>query len=98
VNFGHGKMVESEYSDKADVYSFAIILWEMITTKFPYSEHSEWRSVEAERAIIGGVRPQMPKDTLHPGYLIQLMVKCWDANPNERPSAEEARNLLQQLV
>jgi serine/threonine protein kinase len=98
VNFGHGKLVESEYTEKADLFSFAIILWEMITTRFPYSEHNEWRNAEAERAIIGGVRPQMPKKTPHPEPLIQLMVQCWSENPSDRPSAMEVCSNIQQLL
>src|SRR5439155_25400387 len=40
--------------------------------------------------ILGGVRPQITDDT--PEFYAELMKRCWDGNPENRPTAEEIKD------
>lgn len=69
------------YTLKADVYSFAIVLWEIIARKPPYLNMKNTQALMKFVTIEDG-RPdlsQLPSDT--PKQLIQLMIRCWDKNP-----------------
>jgi len=70
------------YDNKADVYSFAIVLSELMTSKIPYTTMSPL--LQAAVGVRQGLRPQVPENA-HPRLLI-LMQICWEALPSNRPS------------
>ena len=72
------------YNQKVDVYSFGIMLWEMITGKLPFKgvSREEFMTEVADK----GFRPAIPKN-LSP-VLANLLRDCWDVNPLKRPSFE----------
>ncbi|RLN33570.1 hypothetical protein C2845_PM03G28660 [Panicum miliaceum] len=76
------------YGTKADVYSFAIVLWELMTSKIPYDIMTPLQAaagvIEELYGLYQGLRPQLPAKT-HPG-LANLMQRCWNAIPSARPS------------
>jgi serine/threonine protein kinase len=72
-------------TEKVDVYSFSILLWECITGKVP------WGHVPSPMQIIYYVgvlnqRPLMPSDGSVPKDLEQLIQDCWVVDPKKRPS------------
>src|SRR5689334_10293832 len=75
---------EDVYTEKSEVYAYAIILWELVTRKHPFEEY-RWMS-ELEDAVIDGKRPTIPKDC--PFAWITLMEECWNASSESRPSFE----------
>jgi serine/threonine protein kinase len=69
------------YNEKVDVYSFAIVLWEMVARRQPFcGMNSEDFKNEV---VLGGLRPEL--DPNWPPCLIDLLNSCWDPDPNSRP-------------
>ncbi|KAL1813908.1 hypothetical protein ACET3Z_023973 [Daucus carota] len=81
----------SRVSEKVDVYSFGIAMWEMLAGDEPYANmHCG--------AIIGGIvnntlRPPIPAAC--DAEWRKLMEECWSPDPAVRPSFTEITNRLQ---
>eukprot|EP01133_Synstelium_polycarpum_P017451 gene17451-20822_t len=80
-------LMNRDYDEKADVYSFAMLLWELLTKLEPYN--GEFRSFsELSDAVVG--KRYRPSLADHWGpKLRDLLTRCWDAAPSRRPSFEE---------
>ncbi|KAK7395349.1 hypothetical protein VNO78_15901 [Psophocarpus tetragonolobus] len=83
----------SRVSEKVDVFSFGISMWELLTGEEPYADmHCG--------AIIGGI----VKNTLRPpvpercdSEWRQLMEECWSPDPESRPSFTEITGRLRSM-
>lgn len=73
-----------EYSEKADVYSFGIILWELATRKPPFRELNGLQV--SQEVVKNNLRPPLPKRCPEP--FVKLMQRCWDKDCESRPSFE----------
>lgn len=73
----------TKYNLKADVFSFAMLLWEMVKQEIPYSEY-QMDPMKTAMAIVGGVRPEIPSTVQEP--LKKLMEDCWTESAETRPS------------
>ncbi|KAL6659605.1 hypothetical protein ACP70R_003645 [Stipagrostis hirtigluma subsp. patula] len=84
------------YDHKADIFSFAIVLWELATSKVPYDNMTP---LQAALGVRQGLRLEIPA-SVHP-RLSELIQQCWDEDPDVRPTfAEiiiELEDLLQQV-
>ncbi|CAF0898766.1 unnamed protein product [Adineta steineri] len=75
---------KKEYTTKSDVWSFGILLYELITHgSNPYPGMS---NNEALQAVLSGYRMLKPNDC-HELYY-QIMCSCWQENPDNRPTFE----------
>ena len=78
------------YTHKIDVYSFGIVLWELVTGKFPFQNMT---AVQAAFAVVSkGVRPEIPPKC--PAILVEIMTRCWDSNPEIRPPFSDVVSML----
>jgi serine/threonine protein kinase len=81
------------YTKAADIYSFGIVMNEFLAEVTPYE--SEAHNHMLAILICKGLRPDISEDT--PKLLADLITKCWDANPENRPTAKEAHHLLKKM-
>jgi len=82
------------YTHKADVYSFAICLWEMCTRQRPYGELKPYQVVIS--VATDGLRPDLKTYPIPP-YFEQVIVNCWNDKPEERPDFTQLRDILAAL-
>ncbi|KAH9309310.1 hypothetical protein KI387_037221, partial [Taxus chinensis] len=74
----------------SNVYSFGMMLWEMITCQAPYAGYSPVQAAVGIAAC--GLRPDIPSDC--PPLLKSLMQMCWNSYPLQRPHFSEILNVL----
>lgn len=79
-------MQQQEFDESVDVYSFGIVLWEIYTTKEPFSHHDNWDDF-FDAIVKKGERPAIPDDC--PVSLKRLMEACWQQNRKLRPNFPE---------
>lgn len=72
-------------SRATDVYSFAVLLWEVAAQgETPFSGID---AVDVIAAVVKhDLRPKFAENAFRP--LVQLATRCWHADPNKRPSFE----------
>ncbi|TST73076.1 Mitogen-activated protein kinase kinase kinase 10 [Bagarius yarrelli] len=72
----------SLFSKSSDVWSFGVLLWELLTGEVPY------REIDA-LAVAYGVamnKLTLPIPSTCPDAFAQLLGECWSPNPHSRPS------------
>ncbi|KAG9284720.1 hypothetical protein G9A89_002605 [Geosiphon pyriformis] len=77
-----------------DIYSFAMLLWELATGKPPFHDRSHDHFLIMD--ILNGQRPKITSPLI-PLCIAEIIEKCWDANPENRPSVKEVRQKLVKL-
>jgi serine/threonine protein kinase len=79
-----------QYIQAADIYSFGIIMNELMSEEVPYNDipHNHILAVK----ICKGFRPKISEDT--PKLIVDLIIKCWDAKTENRPTAKELFQIL----
>ncbi|XP_064864781.1 mitogen-activated protein kinase kinase kinase 7-like isoform X1 [Oncorhynchus nerka] len=83
------------YSEKCDVFSWGIILWEVITRRKPFDEIGG-PAFRIMWAVHNGTRPPLIKSLPKP--IESLMTRCWSKDPSQRPSMEEIVKIMTHLM
>jgi len=83
------------YANEVDVYSFGIILWQLLTKKEPYTDF-RGAIFDFVREIVGGMRPVIDK-RLDP-KLNSLIERCWNGEPKPRPGFNEISKQLGDFI
>ncbi|XP_054872026.1 mitogen-activated protein kinase kinase kinase 7 isoform X2 [Amphiprion ocellaris] len=85
----------NNYSEKCDVFSWGIILWEVITRRKPFDEIGG-PAFRIMWAVHNGTRPPLIKNLPKP--IESLMTRCWSKDPSQRPSMEEIVKIMTHLM
>ncbi|EXX60404.1 polo kinase CDC5 [Rhizophagus irregularis DAOM 197198w] len=75
----------------ADIYSFAMIMYFVAARKQPFVDHAHDNVLALD--ICNGIRPEINEQEA-PKCYIDLMNKCWDSKPQNRPNAIEIDKLI----
>ncbi|XP_006859294.1 PREDICTED: receptor-interacting serine/threonine-protein kinase 2-like [Chrysochloris asiatica] len=80
---------KSRASVKHDIYSFAVITWEVLSRKQPFEEVTN--PLQIMYSVSQGHRPDineehLPFDIPHRELMISIIESGWAQNPDERPS------------
>jgi serine/threonine protein kinase len=96
VNFSDSSPSSSghEYTKAADIYSFGIIMNEVLSEEIPYHDIPHDQNLIDN--ICQGLRPKISEDT--PKLFAELIMKCWDAKAKNRPTAKEFYQIACKLL
>eukprot|EP01125_Pyxidicula_operculata_P002669 TRINITY_DN12515_c0_g1_i1.p1 TRINITY_DN12515_c0_g1~~TRINITY_DN12515_c0_g1_i1.p1 ORF type:complete len:558 (+),score=142.44 TRINITY_DN12515_c0_g1_i1:445-2118(+) len=79
-----------------DVYSMAIVVWEMLTLEQPWDGFTTYNLIMGTTQGQFKQYHQLPKQT--PPQLSIMLSKCWLVEPNKRPTAEECLLAIEELI
>ncbi|KAG9294316.1 hypothetical protein G9A89_001821 [Geosiphon pyriformis] len=70
-----------KFTSTGDIYSFAMLLWELSTGRPPF---------------MTCIRPEITSPLIPP-CIAEIIVKCWDVNPENRSNAREVRDKFEEI-
>ena len=79
-----GNKENPKINQRCDVFSYAMVLYEIFTHRLPFANVKE--GVDVPPKIRKGKRPHIPQEL--PGYIKVLMQLCWKQEPHDRPTFE----------
>eukprot|EP01102_Stenamoeba_stenopodia_P008171 TRINITY_DN2329_c0_g1_i1.p1 TRINITY_DN2329_c0_g1~~TRINITY_DN2329_c0_g1_i1.p1 ORF type:complete len:1416 (-),score=301.38 TRINITY_DN2329_c0_g1_i1:218-4465(-) len=82
------------YDTKSDIFSYGMVLWEMLTAQIPYGTVNNQLMVL--QLIDSAERPHIPAAA--PETFANLIRACWDASPEKRPDWNEIITTLESLL
>ncbi|KAF1334683.1 Tkl protein kinase, partial [Globisporangium splendens] len=93
-------LMGKDYDEKADIFSFGVVLSEIDTDDYPYwneknpQQGGKLQQNEILRQVaLGAIRPEFTEDC--PEAILELADRCLQVNPDDRPTGEEIVYLLQ---
>jgi serine/threonine protein kinase len=81
---------EEPYTSSSDIYSFGVVMTKLSSGKQPFHKRKHNASLALE--ICNGLRPKFGEGT--PEIYKRLAHRCMNANPNQRPTANELYEIL----
>jgi len=81
-----------KYTPKADIYSFGMLAWSLLTHQLPFS-YQNWEDSQFHWDIIENhLRPKIPDWT--PEWLCELIKRCFADDVSERPNATDISEII----
>ncbi|KAH8263461.1 hypothetical protein KR044_009319, partial [Drosophila immigrans] len=78
-----------QYTEKFDVYSFGILCWEIMTQRIPFDHLGNDVLYTIIKRASDGDRPPINDIEDETGNIKATILKCWDKDPNVRPTMKE---------
>ncbi len=88
----------SSYGAKSDIYSLGIIIWELFSETYPYSDLGYNNNKIYFDVGMGKLRPSL--NLLHhttPQKLKDIITRCWSQEPEDRPQLEDIYAIVEYL-
>ncbi|CAB4443942.1 unnamed protein product [Rhizophagus irregularis] len=82
------------FTPASDIYSFSMIMWEFTSGVPPFNNRAH--DIQLSLSICKGERPEIIENT--PQCYVDLMKKCWNEDPSERPSSKEIVNIIEKWI
>ncbi|CAH9106652.1 unnamed protein product [Cuscuta europaea] len=89
------RCLAKKYSEKADVYSFSMLCFQLLTGKVPFEDGERPIGGKIGRYLRAGERPLFPHPS--PRYLVNLIRKCWQTDPTLRPNFSSICRVLRYI-
>jgi hypothetical protein len=85
------------YDQRTDMFSFSILLWEILSHKAAYSQQFPYYSAHdiLDLVYFHDVRPLIP--VVWPEELRNILTRGWSKHPDQRPSGEEISDTLHKI-
>ena len=77
------------YTQAADIYSFGMVMYFVATGRQPFADRAHDQNLAL--SICNGIRPEI-SEKYAPKCYTDLMKRCWDPNPDNRPNAMEIKD------
>jgi len=87
-------LFENKYSAKSDVFSFGVVIYEIIAQEPPWKDLNP---LQAAGKVKDGYRMILPESCICPPTLKELMEKCWAQLPADRPDFEKICGILERM-
>ncbi|KAH7334682.1 kinase-like domain-containing protein [Rhizoctonia solani] len=89
--------ISETHTTESDIFSLGMTILQILTRELPYARKPDPVAIAK---IVGGILPPRPMvdDILQnrhgKDYLWDLLLRCWERNPNHRPTATEVKQTL----
>ena len=87
--------MEKSYGLPADVYSFSILLWQIVTKRTPYGQISSPTEFAA-KVVKGNLRPNLAH--VESESIRNILENGWSADPGARPTFSHMREMLEDYL
>lgn len=97
-------LTQQEYNQSIDMWSYGMILYEMLSNTYPYQQFAEWTMQDfvqhvAQEKQVPDLQLCIPQkntylnDTLH-----QIIAQCWKFDAKTRPTAQDVYLILSEYM
>ncbi|KAL8116540.1 hypothetical protein AgCh_022892 [Apium graveolens] len=88
-----GERNKKRYDHKVDVYSFSLVLWELLTNTTPFKGKCYMTTTYA--VVTQNMRPSTDNITKE---IVSLLVSCWAEDPIDRPKFIEIKCFIENFI